>query len=35
MIDPDVEKAIEAEEIILTTWREMHERRKTFGERLD
>ncbi len=32
MIDPDVKKVIEDEHIILTTWKELHERRKKYGK---
>lgn len=35
MISPKVKQAIEEEGIILTSWKELHERRKTFGEPLD
>ena len=32
MTDPDVQKVIEEEHIILTTWKELHERRKKYGK---
>ena len=35
MIDPDVKKAIQDEKIILTTWKELHERRKKYGKPLE
>jgi hypothetical protein len=35
MISPDVKKVIEEEKIILTTWRELHERRKKHGKPLN
>lgn len=34
MINPKIEKVIEEEGIILTTWRELHERRAKFGKPL-
>lgn len=35
MIDPDVKKVIEDEKIVLTTWKELHQRRKQFGKPLE